>query len=218
MNGRDREALSDILGVLDRALGFPIANLQTLEETDYLQDALIRCLEVIGEATKRLSQDFRDRHPEVPWRAMAGMRDLLIHAYDRVDLEEVWEAHRQFRGLREQIAAMVDPPRAELALACRGSAFEHLGHGVLRGDPSWVVDAPFFWPAADADRPPGLSGAGRTANQRRDLSQRRHGPRGTSAPLTSIDPAIDGRDCAIGCFLLTGLTSNCRSLQPSSPG
>lgn len=72
MNGRDREALSDILGVLDRALGFPIANLQTLEETDYLQDALIR-------------------------------------AYDRVDLEEVWEAHRQFRGLREQIAAMVDP-------------------------------------------------------------------------------------------------------------
>ena len=108
MNGRDREALSDILGVLDRALGFPIANLQTLEETDYLQDALIRCLEVIGEATKRLSQDFRDRHPEVPWRAMAGMRDLLIHAYDRVDLEEVWEAHRQFRGLREQIAAMVD--------------------------------------------------------------------------------------------------------------
>lgn len=108
MSERDREALSDILGVLDRALGFPITNLQTLEKTDYLQDALVRSLEVIGEATKRLSQDFRDLHPEVPWRAMAGMRDLLIHAYDRVDLEEVWEAYRQFHGLREQIAAMVD--------------------------------------------------------------------------------------------------------------
>jgi uncharacterized protein with HEPN domain len=111
MSERDHEALSDILGVLDRALGFPITNLQTLEETDYLQDALVRCLEVIGEATKRLSQDFRDRHPEVPWRAMAGMRDLLIHAYDRVDLEEVWEAYRQFHGLREQIAAIADTPK-----------------------------------------------------------------------------------------------------------
>ena len=86
MSERDREALSDILGVLDRALGFPIANLQTLEETD-------------------------DLHPEVPWRAMAGMRDLLIHAYDRVDLEEVWEAYRQFPWLREQIVAMVEPPK-----------------------------------------------------------------------------------------------------------
>lgn len=111
MSGRDCEALSDILGVLDRALGFPIANLQSLEETDYLQDALVRCLEVIGEATKRLSQDFRDRHPEVPWRAMAGMRDLLIHAYDRVDLDEVWEAYRQFTWLRDQITAMVDPSK-----------------------------------------------------------------------------------------------------------
>jgi hypothetical protein len=76
MSEHDREALSDILGVLDRALGFPITNLQTLEKTDYLQDALVRCLEVIGEATKRLSQDFRDLHPEVPWRAMAAGRCL----------------------------------------------------------------------------------------------------------------------------------------------
>ena len=111
MSERDREALSDILRVLDRALGFPIANLQTLEETDYLQDAVVRCLEVIGEATKRVSQDFRDLHPEVPWRAMAGMRDLLIHAYDRVDLEEVWEAYRQFPLLREQLVAMVEHPK-----------------------------------------------------------------------------------------------------------
>jgi uncharacterized protein with HEPN domain len=50
MSERDHEALGDILGVLDRALGFPITDLQTLEDTDYLQDALIRCLEVLGEA------------------------------------------------------------------------------------------------------------------------------------------------------------------------
>ena len=50
MEQRDRQALEDILGVLDRALEFPIPNSQTLEDTTYLQDAVIRCLEVLGEA------------------------------------------------------------------------------------------------------------------------------------------------------------------------
>ena len=108
ISDRDRQALLDIVAVLDRALGFPIDSFQCLEETDYLQDALIRCFEVIGEATKRLSQEHRSRHPDLPWRAMAGMRDLLIHAYDQVDLEEVWEAYGQLPGLRERILAMLD--------------------------------------------------------------------------------------------------------------
>ena len=50
MEQRDRQALEDILGVLDRALEFPIPDSQTLEDTTYLQDAVIRCLEVLGEA------------------------------------------------------------------------------------------------------------------------------------------------------------------------
>lgn len=68
MSERDREALIDILSVLDRELGLSIPDRRTLEATDYLQDAVIRCLEVIGEATKRLSKDCRDRYPAVPWR------------------------------------------------------------------------------------------------------------------------------------------------------
>lgn len=55
------------------------------------QEAVIRCFEVIGEATKRLSETTRDSYPEIPWRRMAGMRDVLIHQYEGVDLEEVWE-------------------------------------------------------------------------------------------------------------------------------
>ena len=46
---------------------------------------------VIGEAAKRLSQAFRDRHPTLPWSLMAGMRDHLIHGYDAIGLEEVWK-------------------------------------------------------------------------------------------------------------------------------
>ena len=107
MEQRDRQALEDILCVLDRALEFPIPDAQTLEDTTYLQDAVIRCLEVLGEATKRLSREIRIAHAEIPWRAMAGMRDVLIHAYDQIDLEEVWMAYQLFPKIRSQVAEIL---------------------------------------------------------------------------------------------------------------
>lgn len=55
------------------------------------QSAILHQLLVIGEAVKRLSGDFRVRHPEIPWTGIAGMRDKLIHQYDAVDLDEVWK-------------------------------------------------------------------------------------------------------------------------------
>ncbi len=52
---------------------------------------MIRCFEVMGEASKRISEDFQAQHPGVPWSKMARMRDLLIHAYGRVNPSEVWD-------------------------------------------------------------------------------------------------------------------------------
>jgi len=60
-------------------------------ESQLHQDAVIRNLEVCGEATKKISQDLKDKYPQISWRAMAGMRDKLIHDYFNVDLEIVWE-------------------------------------------------------------------------------------------------------------------------------
>lgn len=54
------------------------------------QSAVLHQLTVLGEAVKRLSPAFRAQHPILPWSLMAGMRDYLIHAYDVVDLDEVW--------------------------------------------------------------------------------------------------------------------------------
>jgi len=55
-------------------------------------DATHRKLEIMGEATKRLSPALRDAHPEIPWKKMAGMRDKLIHGYDEIELDEVFNA------------------------------------------------------------------------------------------------------------------------------
>ena len=53
--------------------------------------AVVRALEIVGEATKRLPDSLRQQYPDIPWRGMAGMRDRIIHAYDTVDLEIVWD-------------------------------------------------------------------------------------------------------------------------------
>jgi len=60
-----------------------------------VQDGVIRQFEIIGEATKNLSNATRDRVPQVPWKNMAGMRDKLIHQYFGVDIESLWETAKE---------------------------------------------------------------------------------------------------------------------------
>ncbi|GMQ25008.1 DUF86 domain-containing protein [Algoriphagus sp. oki45] len=73
---------------------------QDFSESDFLssplvQDAVIRNLEVIGEATKKLSAEFRGTYPKIEWKKIAGMRDKLIHDYIGVDLWAVWAVVEQ---------------------------------------------------------------------------------------------------------------------------
>jgi len=56
-----------------------------------VQDGVIRQLEIIGEATRNLSKELRDKNAEIPWKDMAGMRDKLIHQYFGVDIAAVWD-------------------------------------------------------------------------------------------------------------------------------
>ncbi len=56
-----------------------------------VQDAIIRRLEIIGEAVKNVPQNFRERHPDMRWKNIAGMRDILIHEYSGVNLKRVWK-------------------------------------------------------------------------------------------------------------------------------
>lgn len=65
------------------------------ESNEIIQDAVIRNIEIIGEATKKLSKEFRKIHSDVPWRAMSGMRDKLIHDYVGIDFDVVWETIKE---------------------------------------------------------------------------------------------------------------------------
>jgi len=74
-------------------------------EADFrINYALVRALEIIGEAAKRLPESVRQRYPDIPWRGMAGMRDRMIHGYDRVDLQVVWDVvKRDIPRIKPQI-------------------------------------------------------------------------------------------------------------------
>jgi uncharacterized protein with HEPN domain len=71
------------------------ANREAFMTDSLRQDAVIRQLEIIGEATKKLSLELRSKYPTIPWRRIAGLRDVLIHEYMGVDLNAIWELTQQ---------------------------------------------------------------------------------------------------------------------------
>lgn len=93
MQPRDESYLLDILTACRLIQSFVDELDQGAFNNDLkTQSAVIRQLEIIGEAAKRLSDETRTNYPAIPWRQMAGMRDILIHAYDHVNLDQVWYA------------------------------------------------------------------------------------------------------------------------------
>jgi uncharacterized protein with HEPN domain len=88
----DSAFLDDMVGHASEACEF----LRGRERSDLDRDrqlclAIVRLLEVVGEAAAQVSPELRERHPEIAWRGLIGMRNRLIHAYQRVDLDIVWD-------------------------------------------------------------------------------------------------------------------------------
>lgn len=101
--------LDDIRAAADKARAFVAGmSYDAFAADDKTAFAVVRALEIIGEAAKRIPPAVRDRYPAVPWRAMAGIRDKLIHDYISVNLEVVWKTVAEdLPGLVEEIEAII---------------------------------------------------------------------------------------------------------------
>jgi len=86
--------LNDILESIAKIEAYTVN--KSLSEADFLedvqtQDSVLRRLEIIGEASRKIPLAFRKQHPQIPWKGMAGLRDVLIHGYDQVNIDRVWQ-------------------------------------------------------------------------------------------------------------------------------
>ncbi|MGB3236880.1 MAG: DUF86 domain-containing protein [Geitlerinemataceae cyanobacterium] len=89
---RDKESLLDIVEAIEKILAYTKGiRFEEFQIDDEKQDAVLRRILVIGEATKRLSAEFKTRHSQIPWKDIAGMRDIVVHDYNRLDLETIWD-------------------------------------------------------------------------------------------------------------------------------
>ncbi len=92
MSNEDAVRLRHMLDAAKRAIDFMQGRARSdLESDEQLSLAVVRLLEILGEAAKNVSEDLRKDYPDIPWRQIAGTRDRLIHGYFDVDLDIVWQ-------------------------------------------------------------------------------------------------------------------------------
>lgn len=91
----DKVYLHHILDAINKIEAYVCVGYDAFMRENHWQDAVIRELEIIGEATKHLSEKIKLASPSIPWRRIAGLRDVLIHDYMGVDLNAVWEITQQ---------------------------------------------------------------------------------------------------------------------------
>jgi uncharacterized protein with HEPN domain len=109
----DAVYLQHILDAVEKVEHYTLGGRDAFFADAMIQDAVIRNLEIIGEAVRNLSADLRHRHPEVPWRSITALRNVLIHEYFGVDLEIVWRlVTRRLPTLKRHVAALLAGERS----------------------------------------------------------------------------------------------------------
>jgi uncharacterized protein with HEPN domain len=101
--------LLHIRDAIDRVLAYAEPGRDVFMADPMRQDAIVRNLEIVGEAAKQVPNEIRERSPEIPWRQMAGTRDKLAHDYFGVDLDLVWDVvAKELPSTREHLAVLIE--------------------------------------------------------------------------------------------------------------
>ena len=104
----DQLLLRDILDSVAEVIGNTPAAQAAFYANKFLQSHLLRHIQIIGEASWRLSQSLKDQHPQVPWKKISGMRHVLVHDYFQVNWKRVYETARDHvPALKPQIEAIL---------------------------------------------------------------------------------------------------------------
>ena len=105
----DKVFLLHIRDAIQNILSYTTNGQQAFLSDSKTQDAVIRNLEIIGEASKKISETFKSNNPSIPWKPMSGMRDKLIHDYFSVNLEIIWNVvEQELPRLSEKLAAILN--------------------------------------------------------------------------------------------------------------
>ena len=104
---KDPARLEHMIEAIDRINGFVTGKSQDeIKQDSILYYAVVKNIEIIGEAAYMLTPEFRDAHPSTPWKVIIGMRHFLVHGYYEVDPEEVWNViGKDLQPLKEQLVS-----------------------------------------------------------------------------------------------------------------
>lgn len=106
---RDLERLEDVLEAIERIQEQTKTGREVFDGEPLIQVWVVHHLEILGEACRGLSAELQSRHPEVPWGAIIGMRNILVHDYFGINLDEVWAAvERDLPSLRDQVLSILE--------------------------------------------------------------------------------------------------------------
>ncbi len=104
----DRERLLDIQETIERIERYAARGREAFDQDELIQTWILHHLQILCEAARAISGDFKQQHPEISWPQIAGMRNILVHHYFGIDLDVVWAVvERDLPALKQQVAALL---------------------------------------------------------------------------------------------------------------
>jgi uncharacterized protein with HEPN domain len=105
---KDEQKLQDILDAIQRIENYSVSTYEEFQKDSKTQNAILYNLIIIGEAASRISEQLIENHPDVPWSSMIGTRNIIVHGYDQVKLQIVWEIlQRDLTNLKSEIISII---------------------------------------------------------------------------------------------------------------